>query len=131
MIGPFGDVVVIDWGLAKDLARPDVGASSDGESDAGPVGETVAGSVIGTPAYMPPEQARGQAVDQRADVYALGALLYHLLTGAPPCDGASNAEILDRVLTAGPQAVEQRQPGVPRDLAAVVRKAMDRDPAAR
>ncbi len=131
MIGPFGDVVVIDWGLAKDLAQPDVGASSDGEWDAGSVGETVAGSVIGTPAYMPPEQARGQPVDQRADVYALGALLYHVLTGAPPFDGASNTEILGRVLNDGPQPVEQRQPGVPRDLAAVIKKAMARDPAAR
>jgi eukaryotic-like serine/threonine-protein kinase len=131
MIGPFGDVVVIDWGLAKDLDRPDPDGAEHGAYAAGAPIETIAGAVVGTPAYMPPEQARGEPVDERADVYALGALLYHVLTGAPPFTGASNAAVLEQVLTTTAPPVEARQPGVPRDLAAVVGKAMAPDPRAR
>ncbi|HKE17169.1 MAG TPA: protein kinase [Kofleriaceae bacterium] len=131
MIGPFGDVVVIDWGLAKDLGRSEATGAEDGRVEGGRAMETIAGAVVGTPAYMPPEQARGEPVDERADVYALGALLYHVLTGAPPFVGASNAVVLEQVLTASPPPVEVRQPGVPRDLAAVIGKAMAADPGAR
>jgi WD40 repeat protein/tRNA A-37 threonylcarbamoyl transferase component Bud32 len=130
VIGPFGEVVVIDWGLAKDLAAgPEPTVVSETGAISG--GETVVGAVIGTPAYMPPEQARGEQVDERADVYALGATLYQVLTGTPPFSATSNAENLDRLLAAPPRPVEERQPGVPRDLAALIAKAMARDPADR
>ena len=90
LVGEFGETVVIDWGLAKDLAdhrrRPMTSPGRTERTDAAP-GETRHGSVMGTPAYMPAEQALGEAVDERADVYALGAMLYHVLAGAPPYTG--------------------------------------------
>jgi len=77
--------VVIDWGLAKDLRgeTPEVEAGGE-EMRSEERSLTVAGAVLGTPSYMPPEQASGQRVDERADVYALGALLYEVLAGEPP-----------------------------------------------
>ncbi|HEX4461242.1 MAG TPA: hypothetical protein VIA18_24850, partial [Polyangia bacterium] len=69
--------------------------------------------------------------DERADVYALGALLYHVLAGAPPYAGSSSAETLARVLSEAPTPLSTREPGVPRDLVTIVHKAMARDQAAR
>jgi tetratricopeptide (TPR) repeat protein len=136
LVGPFGETVVVDWGLAKDLRGP--GSEEKGgraPSSAGP-GSTVVGSVMGTPQYMAPEQARGEAVDERADVWALGAILYHLLAGSPPWSGKSAAEAIAAVGVEPPPPVEAREPDAPRDLLAIVRKAMaprpdDRYPSAR
>jgi len=137
LVGAYGETVVIDWGLAKDLSRS---ASADGDVDVdvdaaspyrrGDGSLTVAGAVIGTPAYMPPEQARGEAVDARADVYALGALLYHLLAGQAPYQGSAE-EIVAQVCRVAPPPVEKAAAGTPRDLASIVAKAMSRDPAQR
>jgi tetratricopeptide (TPR) repeat protein len=127
LIGDFGETVVIDWGIAKDLTLADDefdGAESDGDR---PARVTMTGAVLGTPAYMAPEQARGARVDERADVYALGAILYHLLTAHPIDAGSTTARAHDR----SPTAAEALPRGVPRDLVAVVSKAMADDPAAR
>jgi len=92
LVGAFGETVVIDWGLAKEMGAPSdapVGSakqtlSSRGLAD-GEVNLTADGAIMGTPAYMPLEQAENsQDVDERADVYALGAILYHLLAGEAP-----------------------------------------------
>ncbi|HEU0037148.1 MAG TPA: serine/threonine-protein kinase [Kofleriaceae bacterium] len=134
LVGGFGETVVIDWGLAKDLgAPPDPQESLQLRTRQLPelAMETNAGSVIGTPAYMPPEQARGESVDQRADVYALGSLLYHVLVGAAPYSGATGNEVLEQVKTQPCRAVRAREPGAPADLVAIVDKAMARDPADR
>ena len=126
LVGSFGETVVVDWGLAKDLLRE--GAFDESEEKAaqelGPDGLTVVGTVMGTPAYMAPEQARGERVDERADVYALGAILYTVLAGAPPYMGPSSTAVLEEVLKGPPPALEERQPGLPEDLLALVRKAM-------
>ncbi|HLM72779.1 MAG TPA: protein kinase, partial [Polyangiaceae bacterium] len=94
-------------------------------------GLTMAGSILGTPAFMPPEQAVAQAVDERADVYALGAILYHLLAGAPPYEGSTPVQILRRVKAGPPPPLADRQRGVPCDLLTIVNKAMARDPPER
>jgi tetratricopeptide (TPR) repeat protein/tRNA A-37 threonylcarbamoyl transferase component Bud32 len=139
LVGEFGETVVIDWGLAKDLT--DTTAVSDAPVMRRPSwrdleGATEVGSVLGTPAYMPAEQAYGEAVDARADVYALGALLYHVLAGAPPYAGKSAAAILDQVTAGPPPSLAARVPGVPADLVAITEKAMafaaaDRYPTAK
>ena len=104
MVGAFGEVQVMDWGLAKDLSGPEVAGEScpttDRDSGEAPEYQTLAGTVIGTPAYMAPEQARGEVVDARADVFALGGILCAILTGQPPFRGMSALEILHRARSA-------------------------------
>jgi tetratricopeptide (TPR) repeat protein len=105
MVGSFGEVQVMDWGLAKVLPTAPVNDEATPEPDGEASVRTArsrsqahashAGSVMGTPAYMPPEQARGDvnAVDERADVFALGAILCEILTGQPPYSGWTSVEI--------------------------------------
>jgi serine/threonine-protein kinase len=119
MVGGFGEVLVMDWGLAKVLPRegvaderagpqrPDEGLTairtrrSEGSSAPGSGGtQTEAGSVLGTPAYMPPEQALGEVVDERADVFGLGAVLCEVLTGKPPYAGGDRDQLLRRAVRA-------------------------------
>ena len=129
IVGEFGETVVIDWGLAKDLnaSTPDPSVPGARSGD----GQTELGAVIGTPAYMPPEQAHGDPVDRRADVYALGAILYHVLSGRPPVTGGARTEVLATVGSGDVTPLSQAQPGVPADLAAIVAKAMAFEPENR
>jgi len=134
LVGSFGETVVIDWGLAKDLsgrhAVPEPGLwTNEGGGDREAL--TVAGAILGTPAYMPPEQARGHPVDARADVYALGAILHHLVAGEPPYQGKTPMRVIRRVLEGPPPRLEEAQREAPAELCSVVRKAMARDPAQR
>ena len=92
---------------------------------------TLDGAVMGTPAYMPPEQAYGDPVDERADVYAIGAILYHLIAGAPPYEGDTPVDLLVKVTSVEPVPIEERQPGIPRELATILRKAMAERPEDR
>src|SRR5262249_10926283 len=108
-----------DFGLARDL---DVGT-----------GDTRTGAVVGTPSYMAPEQAAGarERVGPAADVYALGAILYEMVTGRPPFRGASPAETLQQVQFSDPVPPGRLQPGLPRGLESVCAKCLEKDPARR
>ncbi len=131
VIGPFGETFVVDWGLAKDLASTETDTDSVSEGLPVAADATVVGAVLGTPAFMAPEQARAEATNPRADVYGLGALLYHVLAGAAPYRGDTAASVLAQ-LTAGPPApLAERTRDVPSELIAIVDKAMARDPAGR
>ena len=92
---------------------------------------TKTGTVIGTPTYMPPEQARGRRVDHRADVYAVGAILYEALTGKCPFEGVDPMSTLASVLTDEPARPRSLAPSIPRALESVVRKAMAKQPKER
>ncbi len=92
---------------------------------------TQAGAVLGTPSFMPPEQARGDRVDHRADVYAVGAILYTLLTGQRPFDAETPAQTLLAVLAGAPLPPRDLEPTLPEPLERVILRAMDRDPDKR
>jgi len=123
LVGDFGETVVIDWGLAKDLRAPEAFAppASSGQGDAL---QTALGQVMGTPAYMPREQASGEALDERADIYAIGAMLYHLLTGQLPYAAPDAQAMLAQVIDGPAPSVAARMPELAPDLAAIVDKAM-------
>ncbi|HSK04261.1 MAG TPA: serine/threonine-protein kinase, partial [Kofleriaceae bacterium] len=119
--GDFGETVVIDWGLAKDLATADAASSDEAPYRTAPIDDlTAAGGPVGTPMYMAPEQQRGEPVDQRADVYAIGMMLWQLcsLAQVPPRDPRTR----DRAL---------RRAGIDQDLVAIIRKALAPDPGDR
>jgi serine/threonine protein kinase len=155
MLGDYGETLVLDWGLAKQLGtppsasgssvttnfEPDVEANSTRsagmESTLGGGGSTIhgdpltqAGDVFGTPPYMAPEQAEGRvnAIGPLADVYALGAILYHLLTGENPYSETDKAAILAQVRRGSPRAPRTIRPDVPKALEAICLKAMAREP---
>lgn len=137
MIGEFGETVVLDWGLAKVKGEDDTADSELREElnllNVKNIGMTVKGKAIGTPAYMSPEQARGDiaAIDERSDIYSLGAVLYEILTGLPPFKGKDVRETLEMVKTAAPVEITVYEPASPPDLCAVVAKTLTKDPASR
>ncbi len=107
---------LLDFGLARTVAE---------------TGLTVPGTVLGTPAYMAPEQIRGEAVDARADVYGLGAVIFRCLAGHPPFGGEHRIAVLAKVLVEEPPGLSQLVPGVPRGLDALVRRMLAKDPERR
>ncbi len=141
MVGSYGEVQVMDWGLARMMDKPGPEEAPGEGSGTGMVAAegasqiTVHGSVRGTPAYMPPEQARGETwrLDRRADVYALGAILYEILTLTPPYRAKDPQAILEKVAEGELEPPEERAPRreVPRALSAIVMQAMSWHPADR
>jgi len=130
LIGSFGETIVIDWGLATDLRVKDSAEKPLLDvPDVPDVGFTKLG--VGTPSYMPPEQALGAPADPRMDIYALGATLYHALSGTPPYGYNSTNLIREKLRSGPPTPLVDLAPDTPPELLAIVAKAMARDPADR
>jgi eukaryotic-like serine/threonine-protein kinase len=138
MLGPFGETLVVDWGLALPLERVPEGHESPQGTVKSTKTESAAlpreqGVVIGTLAYMPPEQAEG-AIDRlgpRSDVYGLGAILYELLTAKRPIEGTSREQILHRVGHGEIKPPRQVRPEIPAALEAICLKALALKPEDR
>jgi serine/threonine-protein kinase len=142
MLGEWGEVYVLDWGLAKvrDLSAPVESQRGGATSEASSSGshETAAGAVLGTPAYMAPEQIRGEPIDARTDVYALGAILFEILTLTPLHGEGSAAGMMHRALAGADARPSARAPGsdVAPELEAIcvracAKRAADRFESAR
>lgn len=122
--GAQGDAVkIIDFGLARSLQESAYGKSGR------PL--TNPGTPIGTPEYMAPEQADGKPVDARADIYAVGAILYEMITGQAPFSGHGYAEVLVRKSTDRPRRPSELAPGISRELDELILSTLERDPARR
>jgi len=133
LVGELGETVVIDWGLAKVIGEPeqeDPHAPSEA-MDAGTSLRTRIGSVFGTPGFMAPEQVRGEAVDARSDVYALGATLYYTFTREPPHASASETEMMSAAASGPAQPIGEVVEGLPRELSTIVDKALAFDERTR
>jgi serine/threonine-protein kinase len=128
MLGDFGQVIVLDWGLAKVVDRPDdesdrpvVAVTESAQTDV-----TIAGRMLGTPAYAAPEQAEGRVdlIDARTDVYGLGAMLFEILAGRPPHASGDTAELIRHIIQDDSPRARSIETSVPRALDAICAKAM-------
>jgi tetratricopeptide (TPR) repeat protein/tRNA A-37 threonylcarbamoyl transferase component Bud32 len=133
VLGDFGEVILLDWGLAKLVGRPEEAAafSSVALDTFEGHAATMPGQVLGTPSYIPPEQAEGAAVNHLSDVYGLGAILYEILMGRPPFEGSDTRELLRRVVVEPPVRPREVVPATPRALEAVCLKALAKKPSDR
>ncbi len=126
MVTNEGRVKVLDFGLAKDIRSAEIGDVTLTFS-----GQTQAGVVMGTPAYMSPEQTSGQPLDHRTDIFSLGVLLYEISTGKRPFEGTSSAELISAILRDNPPPVSDIRSDLPSDLARIVRRCLEKDPRHR
>jgi tetratricopeptide (TPR) repeat protein len=132
MVGSYGETLLLDWGLAKIIGQTDGGAPSSPDSPFGHLSysgvstDTMAGSIMGSPAYMSPEAAEGlnKAMDQASDIYLLGATLYEILTGKPPRGGVGALELIKQARTVPPAPPRTHRRDIPRPLEAICQKAI-------
>ncbi len=117
MVTPDGIVKITDFGLAKGLSSEETSVSS--------------GLIVGTPLYMAPEQCVGSDIDGRTDIYALGATLYHLISGSPPFTGENSYEILEKQITASPTRLEEKIREVTPELSDIILRMLAKSPQDR
>jgi eukaryotic-like serine/threonine-protein kinase len=123
MLRPDGLVKVLDFGLAK-LAEQEAPDTSETSTLAS---ETNSGIVLGTLRYMSPEQARGQKVDSRSDIFSLGVVLYEMLSGQSPFAGATTADVIAAILDREPPPLSSYLPAVPEKLERIIRQALRKE----
>jgi serine/threonine protein kinase len=125
MLRPDGLVKVLDFGLAKLTESQQPGAGAEATTLAGV--QTKTGLVMGTVTYMSPEQARGLAVDARSDIFSLGAVIYQMIAGQVPFQGATTSDVIVSILEREPAPLSRFAPGVPDELEQMVKKALAKD----
>lgn len=125
MVSKDSRVKVLDFGLAKDVHAGNVGGATLTSS------QTQVGVVMGTPAYMSPEQTSGRPLDHRTDIFSLGVVLHEMATGRRPFEGSSSAELISAILRDDPPCVTDVRPDLPGDLARIVRRCLEKDPRRR
>ena len=132
MLGDFGEAMVLDWGLARVVGGENTALAAESNHDVSP-DLTLEGEVMGTPAYMPPEQAAGKIdqVDERSDVYSLGAVLFEIVSGEAPYVGKTAKQVLSSVLSEDPRRITEVAEDVPPELAALVMRCLERRPEDR
>ena len=126
MVTDDGRVKVLDFGLAKDVR-----ADKSNDATMTSSGHTQAGMVMGTPAYMSPEQVSGRVLDHRTDIFSLGVVLHEMSTGKRPFRGDSSAELISAILRDDPPLVTELREDLPSDLARVIRRCLEKDPRHR
>src|SRR5207302_816806 len=125
-ITPEGTVKILDFGLAKAFSEDPSGTADPYSSPTLTMGQTLAGMILGTAAYMAPEQARGKAVDKRADIWAFGVVLFEMVTGRRLFQGEDVSEILAAVIKDEPQWDR-----VPEKVRPLLRRCLEKDPKRR
>jgi serine/threonine protein kinase/tetratricopeptide (TPR) repeat protein len=126
MLRQDGYIKVLDFGLAK-LAEPQSSSSSGSEDPTIVLHRTKPGAVMGTAAYMSPEQARGRHVDGRTDIWSLGAVIYEMLTGRRPFSGETTADVIVSVISTEPPMVSSYVKGLPPELDWMIAKMLSKD----
>jgi eukaryotic-like serine/threonine-protein kinase len=126
MVRNDGIVKILDFGIAK-LTATGISAKVDTEAKTRAKTMTLAGTIIGTPKYMSPEQARGQKVDLRTDIFSFGVVLYEMLTGCLPFSGATNIDVIGSILKDEPKPLREHQPEISISLENIVKKSLCKD----
>jgi serine/threonine protein kinase len=127
MLRPDGYVKVLDFGLAKLTEKSGLSKAGRSETDTMVKANTQPGTVLGTVDYMSPEQARGQTLDQRTDVFSLGIVLYRLAAGRAPFAAATSLDTLVSILEKEPPPLDEHAPEIPAEFQRIVSKALRKD----